>query len=58
VLSHDTVLLWENHSEYDALLDALLNALIAEHRPQGVTEEHLNSGAGRYSMEETKIAVG
>jgi hypothetical protein len=37
VLSHDTVLPWENESEYDALLDALID----EHRPQGPTEEHL-----------------
>ena len=37
VLSHDTVLPWENESEYDALLDAL----IAEHQPQGPTDEHL-----------------
>jgi hypothetical protein len=37
VLSHDTVLSWENESEYDALFDAL----IAEHQPQGPTEEHL-----------------
>src|SRR5215204_1276727 len=37
VLSHDTVLPWENESEYHALLAAL----IAEHRPQGPTEEHL-----------------
>src|SRR5215217_8137549 len=37
VLSHDTVLPWENESEYCTLLDAL----IAEHRPQGPTEEHL-----------------
>jgi hypothetical protein len=37
VLSHDTVLPWENENEYCILL----NALIAEHRPQGPTEEHL-----------------
>ena len=37
VLSHYTVLSWENESEYDALLDAL----IAEYSPQGPTEEHL-----------------
>jgi hypothetical protein len=37
VLSHDTVLPWENESEYDALRDALID----EHRPQGPTEEHL-----------------
>ena len=37
VLSHYTVLSWENESEYDALLDAL----ITEHSPQGPTEEHL-----------------
>src|SRR5215208_7140186 len=37
VLSHDTVLSWENESEYCPLLDAL----ICEHRPQGPTEEHL-----------------
>ncbi|HKF96281.1 MAG TPA: hypothetical protein VKB96_17150, partial [Gammaproteobacteria bacterium] len=43
VLSHDTVLLWENESEYGSLL----SALISEHRPQGATEEHLSSGAGR-----------
>jgi hypothetical protein len=37
VLSHATVLPWENESKYDALLDAL----IAEHQPQGPSEEHL-----------------
>jgi hypothetical protein len=37
VLSHDTVLPWENESEYHALLDTL----VSEHRPQGPTEEHL-----------------
>jgi hypothetical protein len=37
VLSHDTVLPWENESEHHALLDAL----VSEHRPQGPTEEHL-----------------
>jgi hypothetical protein len=37
VLSHDTVLPWENESEYCTLL----NALVCEHRPQGPTEEHL-----------------
>jgi hypothetical protein len=37
VLSHDTVLPWENEREYCTLLDAL----IAEHQPQGPTEEHL-----------------
>ena len=37
VLSHTTVLPWENESEYDVLLDAL----IAEHLPHGPTEEHL-----------------
>jgi hypothetical protein len=30
VLSHDTVLPWENESEYGALFDAL----VSEHRPQ------------------------
>ncbi len=37
VLSHATVLPWEIENEYDALL----NALIAEHQPQGPTEAHL-----------------
>ena len=37
VLSHATVLPWENESEYGALL----KALVAEHQPQGPTEEHL-----------------
>jgi len=37
VLSHDTVLPWENESEYCTLLDAL----VSEHRPQGPTEAHL-----------------
>ena len=37
VLSRYTVLPWENEDEYRALLDAL----IAEHKPQGPTEEHL-----------------
>jgi hypothetical protein len=37
VLSQYTVLPWEDGEEYRALLDAL----VAEHRPQGPTEEHL-----------------
>src|SRR5437762_2606620 len=37
VLSRYTVLPWENEGEYRALLDAL----VAEHAPQGPTEEHL-----------------
>src|SRR5215208_6361433 len=37
VLSHDTVLPWENESEYCTLLAAL----VSEHRPQGPTEAHL-----------------
>lgn len=37
VLSKYTILPWENGEEYRALLDAL----VAEHEPQGPTEEHL-----------------
>ena len=37
VLSRHTVLPWEDRSEYQALLDAL----VAEHAPNGPTEEHL-----------------
>src|SRR5215212_8146136 len=37
VLSHDTVLPWENESEYCTLL----TALVCEHEPHGPTEEHL-----------------
>ncbi len=37
VLSRYTVLPWEDNTEYQALLDAL----VAEHAPQGPTEEHL-----------------
>src|ERR1051325_6381738 len=37
VLSRYTVLPWEDASEYQALVAAL----IAEHAPQGPTEEHL-----------------
>lgn len=37
VLSRYTVLPWEDPGEYDALL----SALVEEHRPQGPTEEHL-----------------
>src|SRR3954467_14653860 len=37
VLSRYTVLPWESADEYDAVLAAL----IAEHAPQGPTEEHL-----------------
>jgi hypothetical protein len=37
VLSRYTVLPWEDESEYDALL----GALVFEHRPQGPMEEHL-----------------
>jgi hypothetical protein len=54
VLSHDTVLLWENESEYGSLL----SALISEHRPQGATEEHLSSGAGRHYVAQAAAAVG
>src|SRR3954469_13301768 len=37
VLSRYTVLPWEEADEYDVLLAAL----VAEHQPQGPTEEHL-----------------
>src|SRR5437763_13578458 len=37
VLSRYTVLPWEDRTEYQSLLDAL----VAEHAPQGPTEEHL-----------------
>jgi len=37
VLSQHTVLPWEDREEYLALLEAL----VAEHKPQGPTEEHL-----------------
>ena len=37
MLSRYAVLPWEDRSEYQALLDAL----VAEHAPQGPTEEHL-----------------
>jgi hypothetical protein len=37
VLSQYTVLPWENEEEYFTLLDAL----VAEHKPKGPTEEHL-----------------
>ena len=37
VLSHHTVLPWEDGAEYQALL----SALVAEHVPEGPTEEHL-----------------
>ena len=37
LLSHDTVLPWENESEYCTLLDGVAS----EHRPQGPTEDHL-----------------
>jgi hypothetical protein len=37
VLSHDTVLPWENESEYCTRLDGL----VFEHQPQGPTEAHL-----------------
>jgi hypothetical protein len=37
VLSQCTVLPWENPQEYSDLLDAL----VAEHKPEGPTEEHL-----------------
>ena len=42
VLSRHTVLPWEDRSEYQALLDAL----VAEHAPDGPTEEHLVAGCG------------
>ena len=37
VLSRYTVLTWESTDEYRAVIDAL----VAEHAPQGPTEEHL-----------------
>jgi hypothetical protein len=37
VLSRYTVLPWENANEYQAIVEAL----VAEHAPQGPTEEHL-----------------
>src|SRR5271154_5274801 len=37
ILSRYTVLPWEDENEYRELL----NALIAEHKPEGPTEEHL-----------------
>jgi hypothetical protein len=37
VLSRHTVLPWEDRREYEALLDAL----VGEHAPEGPTEEHL-----------------
>ena len=37
VLSRYTVLPWESADEYQAVVEAL----VAEHRPQGPTEEHL-----------------
>ena len=37
VLSRYTVLPWESADEYRAIVEAL----VAEHRPQGPTEEHL-----------------
>ena len=37
VLSRDTVLPWEDESEYEELPDAL----IGEHEPEGPTESHL-----------------
>jgi hypothetical protein len=46
VLSHDTVLPWENESEYCTRLDGL----VFEHQPQGPTEEHLSSGTGRHHL--------
>src|SRR4030095_8876633 len=43
VLSRHTVLPWEDADEYQALVAAL----VAEHAPQGPTEEHLvEEGAG------------
>jgi hypothetical protein len=39
VLSRYTVLPWENADEYQALVAAL----VAEHAPQGLTEEHLGA---------------
>jgi hypothetical protein len=37
ILSRYTVLPWEDQDEYCGLLDAL----VAEHKPKGPTEEHL-----------------
>src|SRR5215208_7887291 len=53
VLSHDTVLPWECESEYCTLLDAL----VFEHRPQGPTEAHLSSGAGRHHLAQAAAAL-
>jgi hypothetical protein len=53
VLSHDTVLPWENESECCTRLDGL----VCEHRPQGPTEEHLSSGTGRHHLAQAAAAV-
>jgi hypothetical protein len=59
VLSQYRVLPWEDVEEYGALLEAL----VAEHKPQGPTEEHLveeiqgiGAGANRVKCRRRQIA--
>jgi hypothetical protein len=54
VLSRYTVLPWEDEGEYRVLLDAL----VAEHAPQGPTEEHLVEELGRYLMAQAAATPG
>ena len=54
VLSRHTVLAWEDRGEYQALLDAL----VAEHGPNGPTEGHLvEELAGMTGLNENTIKV-
>jgi hypothetical protein len=50
VLSRYTVLPWEDAEEYRALVAAL----VAEHAPQGPTEEHKDSGEFWWGMPSNK----
>jgi hypothetical protein len=63
VLSRYTVLPWEDEGEYRALLDAL----VAEHAPQGPTEEHegvpglaerARTHGGRFGRRKPKVQSG
>src|SRR6476660_6112380 len=54
ILSRHTVLPWEDRSEYQTLLDAL----VAEHAPDGPTEEHLVEGTGWDRLAEAPAADG
>jgi hypothetical protein len=54
VLSQHTVLPWENREEYEALLEAL----VAEYKPEGPTEEHLVEEVAGIIWRKRRLRVG